>query len=74
MSDLSLVSMDDIWDEIKKRFDCVLLVDLKSIDSNREGAQVSFHGGKFACIGLAQYAVSKIMRDSLGPSTCKGEV
>lgn len=73
MIDLSLVSMDEIWEELKKRFDAVLLVDLKTYDSEREGAQISFKGGKFICIGLAEYAKKKILDDSVGPSTKEGE-
>ena len=74
MIDLSLVPMEDIWDELKKRFDAVVLIDLKEYDSNREGAMVSFKGGKFACIGLTEYAKRKIIDDSMGPSTKEGEV
>ena len=71
--DLSLVSMDDIWEELKKRFDACLLVDLKEYDEQREGAQISYHGGKFICIGLAEYAKEKILKDSIGTTTKEGE-
>ena len=74
MSDLSLVSMDDIWEELKRRFDAILLVDLKSYDEHREGAKISYKGGKFICMGLADYAKEKILIDACGESTKEGEV
>ena len=73
MLDLSLVPMDDIWTEIKNRFDAVLLVDLKSYDSDREGCQISYKGGKFICIGLAEHARNKILSECLTVSDREGE-
>ena len=71
--DLSMVLMDDIWEELKNRFDAILLVDLKNYDDTREGAKISYKGGKFVCMGLADYAKERILIDSCGESTIGGE-
>lgn len=63
MIDLSLVLMDDIWEELKKRYDGIILTIIKSRDNSHEESQVSFSGGKFTCIGLAEHTKDKILED-----------
>ena len=71
--DLSFVSMDEIWEELKKRHDAVVLIDMISLDADREQSQTSYKGGKFVCIGLLEKAKAQIMKEILGPSTMNGE-
>lgn len=73
MIDLSLVSEDDIWEEISKRNCAAILVTLKGYDDNREGVQVSFSGGKFTCIGLAQHVLGKISEEAFDGEEQEGE-
>jgi hypothetical protein len=73
MTDLSLVSEEDLWEEMKKRHHAAVLVTLKSYDVNREGIMVSYCGGRYACIGMAQYAMAKMMAEAIGPSSLQGE-
>lgn len=71
--DLSLVPMEEIWDEIKRRSDTVIMVELKSLDSEREAAQIAFKGGRYACLGLLQYASSRLIMESLHGEQRRGE-
>lgn len=67
MKDLSLVSDDEIWEEISKRNCSAILVTLKQYDDRREGVQVNFCGGKFTCIGLAEHCLTKILDEASNP-------
>lgn len=62
-NNLSLVLEDDLWKELCKRYDTILLVTHKNLDTLRESKQISYHGGKFTCVGLAETAKDKIIRD-----------
>ena len=73
MGGLELYSMDDLWEEIKKRSDAAVLIDMKSLDENRESSQISYKGGKFVCMGLIEKAKALILRDAMGASTMNGE-
>ena len=61
MEDLSLVSADAIWEELKNRYDGVILCTVKNKDNKHEERQLSFSGGKFICIGLAEYSKYKLI-------------
>jgi len=63
MNDLSLVSLDAIWEELKNRFDGVILCTVKNRDNVHEERQLSFSGGKFTCIGLAEFAKYKLLQE-----------
>ena len=71
--DLSLVSMEDIWDELKKRHDAIIMVDMKTLDGERESSQISYKGGQFTCVGLLEKAKAKLLKDMLESSTMHGE-
>lgn len=73
MIDLSLVSEEEMWEELKKRNTSVILITLKGYDDNREAVAVSYCGSKFMCIGLAEHCVSKIMQDSLDEEGLEGD-
>jgi hypothetical protein len=62
MADLSLILEEELWAELCRRHDSVLMITLKNLDTKSEAAEISFHGGKFTCIGLAQRAIDKILR------------
>ncbi len=61
--DLSLVPMEDLWEEIKSRKDAVLLVDMNNVDTLHETCNISYSGGKYTCMGLAKYAMERIFQD-----------
>ena len=63
MDDLALVSLDAIWEELKNRYDGVILCTVKSRDNKNEERQLSFSGGKFICIGLAEYTKYKLIKE-----------
>ena len=73
MTDLSLVSMDDIWEELKKRNEAVVLIDMKTLDNNRESSQISYKGGQFTCIGLIKKAEAYIMKSIMDNNSVPGE-
>jgi hypothetical protein len=65
--DISLVTNEDIWHELKKRHDAIILVTLNTYDQNREAVQISFCGGKFTCLGLAEHCINKIAEEAMTP-------
>lgn len=73
MTDLSLVSMDDIWDELKKRNEAVVLIDMKTLDKDRESSQVSYKGGQFTCLGLVEKAKLVLTKSIMDNSNLGGE-
>ena len=68
MNDLSLVSMDEIWEELKKRNEAVVLVDMRTLDQERETSQLSYKGGQFVCLGMLEGAKAQLLRDMLSRS------
>lgn len=74
MSDLSLISSDELWEEICRRNTVVVMATLKEYDDKREAVQVSFSGGKFSGIGLATHLLDVIKEEALHPdSEAEGE-
>ena len=51
MIDLSLVSMDDMVEEIKKRFDTIVILTRRQVDENTDDIHSHFKD-KIGCIGL----------------------
>ncbi len=68
MTDLSLVLLDEIIEELKKRYDGFVLVSRKMIDDNTEEFAFNFSGGKTLAVGLCECAKEKIR------TSVKGEV
>ena len=60
MTDLSLVLLDEIVEELKKRYDCFVLVATKLINKDQEETIVDFRGGKHTAVGLLEYAKRRI--------------
>ena len=63
MSDLSLVPLQEIWDELRKRYDAVVLLDLIDMDKDREARGLNYNGSLYACLGLVKYAEAAILAD-----------
>ena len=61
MTDLTFVSLDEIWKEICKRYDGAILTTLKTLDGESEEMGINFHGGKPLCVGLAERTKHKIL-------------
>ena len=73
MTDLSLVSEDELWEEIKKRNDACVLVTLRTLDNQRESSQIVYAGGKFICMGLAERTKYRILAEIEGDEKGTGE-
>lgn len=65
MSDLSLISLGDLWEEICKRNSVVIMATIKVYDDNREAVQILFHGGKFTGIGLAKHVLNTLEEEAI---------
>jgi len=63
MADLSLVSIDELIDEVERRNDACIIAYIKTLDSKMEDAQFCYHGGKFTALGLARGMAYKLERD-----------
>ena len=63
--DLSLVPMDDIWEELKKRNDAVVLIDMRNLDKERDSSQISYKGGQFTCLGMVEKAKAHLLKEML---------
>ena len=59
--DLSLVPYDDLITELNSRFDVCIFAGVKKPDDKIEEASLSYHGGKFACIGLCQHLINMLL-------------
>jgi len=73
MIDLSLVSEDAMWEEIQKRNTAAILVTLKEYDDKREGVAISYCGGKFTCVGLADHVLNKLTEEIMYGEDMEGE-
>jgi hypothetical protein len=71
MTDLSLVPMDDMVDEITKRFDTVVILTRKQLEKNKDDINYHFRD-KVGCIGLMTIAIKQISDDYLRDET--GEI
>lgn len=49
---LSLVSTEDLWNEMCGRFDACLFIYQNNLDRKDEESQFWFKGGKYTCLGL----------------------
>jgi len=64
MTELSLVPLDDILDELGKRVDSYVFAYVTEHDKVRDKSQVSFRGGKYSCLGLA-VDIQNVISDEL---------
>jgi len=63
MSDLSLVPLEDIWNELRNRYEAIVLLTVKDMDKHREARTMNSDGGRYACLGLVTYAQDRILDD-----------
>lgn len=61
--DLTLVSTDDLIDELQSRCDAMVLVYRKDIDQNIDQTYCNCWGGKGVALGLLEYGKLKVSRD-----------
>lgn len=73
MSELSLVSEDDLWAEIQKRNCTAIMVTLKTYDSEREACGVYYWGSRFTCRGLAEHLIDTLAMDTFCDDEMEGE-
>ena len=60
--DLSLVLKEDIWEELKKRYDAVVLITYKDLTNEDSDIGISYYGGKALCAGLSEVAKRKMLK------------
>lgn len=61
--DLSLVLLDDLMDELKKRYDVFIFAYVNRLDNKEEDVMLQYHGGRMACVGLSEMMKSKLMHE-----------
>jgi hypothetical protein len=61
--DLSLASVDELWDELNKRFDAYVYAYIQTLTAKQEVSRVCYHGGKFVSLGLTEEIRRKIIND-----------
>jgi len=59
--DLSLVLDEEIFKELCKRYDGVIIARVRKIDSEHEDIVVDYHGGKILCVGLTEHVKDKLL-------------
>jgi len=72
--DLALVPLDDILDELNKRYDACIFAYITSLNKKEEASRFSWHGGKFNCIGLTEALKEKVLDDLRAEEDEQGEV
>jgi hypothetical protein len=70
--DLSLVSADDLRDELLKRFDAMVIYGVNRRTENIELRFRRWTGSPFTCIGLARAAIYDLL-DALDRSDAEAE-
>ncbi len=61
--DLSLILLDDIIIELKKRLDSFIFSYVNDLDSKEEEVNHYFHGGRMRCIGLTEQLKHALLND-----------
>lgn len=61
--DLSLVTLDELLDEIRTRCDCGVIILHADRSEDEGGLSVNFWGNPFTELGLLDYARGEIKRD-----------
>ena len=62
MNDLQLVSYNELIAELESRFDICIFAGVKKPEQNIEEANLSYHGGKFVCIGLCVHLIDMLKK------------
>jgi hypothetical protein len=58
--DLSLATVDDVLDELQKRYDSVMICAVRSRSESQEEHIINWRGGALGAIGLAERARVRI--------------
>lgn len=62
MTDLSFVTVDEMWEEIKKRYDGALFVGCQNINTKQDSTTFFFEGGITHCMGLAWWSLCRFQQ------------
>lgn len=62
--DLSLITTDQLWDEIKSRFDSAVLLIDNSVSSTHSESRTYWAGSLNACIGLCTRYAKRLIEES----------
>lgn len=73
MSDLKLVSTEDLLDELGCRFDSHIFAGLRKHDSKSNADLVSWNGDLYTCVFLAQKLSTNLLTDHDGDCEPPGE-
>lgn len=63
MTDLSLVSIDELWAELHSRHHGAIFVGIKYTTDNREDIRTCHKGGTTLAIGLAHHAIARLISE-----------
>lgn len=61
--DLTFVTTQDLWNEIKGRFDLALLVLYEDKTRTDSYTSIHYHGGRVPCFGLAHWAAGRMFNE-----------
>ena len=60
--ELQLVPYDDLMSELESRFNICIFCGVKNLNQKEEDAHLTYHGGKFACIGLLVHLIDMLKK------------
>lgn len=64
--DLSLVLDDEMWKELCRRYDSVILITYRNLEKGFDSTSMSYHGGKALCVGLCRHMEDKLLSEMRG--------
>ena len=70
--DLSLVSLDDILEELKKRFDSCIFAGVRNTREDRVNMERQYFGDRFVCVALCEM-VKELAKDDFFETYSKPE-
>ena len=60
--DLSLILLEEIIEEFKKRYDVFIFAYVSKANTKEEDVLLQYHGGKISCVGLSELMKYKLMQ------------
>lgn len=63
MNDIDYITSEDMIDELKRRHEAIVIIGLIDLDSDRVSYMFSHQGGLVKCLGLVEYASTKLRHD-----------
>lgn len=73
MTDLSLISFDDLLAELYKRYDACVVITRRLLSKDDEDVACHYHGGKATAIGLCETLKRGLLDDLCEPGEEEGE-